>query len=60
MEKNTLSDLIYTKVTQKMDLTPLAEFEDLETIVTPDGRTVGTFRAYAAPKVRKFSIVSLE
>ena len=56
MEKDKLGELIYEKVTQKMDLTPLTEFEDLETIVTADGREVGTFRAYTAPKVKKFSI----
>jgi hypothetical protein len=51
-----LSDQVYKKVSEKMRLTPLSEFDDLKTIITPDGREVGTFRAYTGDKIEKFSI----
>jgi len=56
MAEEKLSDQIYRKVSEKIELTPLSGFDDLKTIVTPDGREVGTFRAYTGNKVEKFSI----
>ncbi|GEM_PF-4199905 len=55
MVKETLSGQIFKKVSKKMQLLPLSEFDDLKTIVTPDGRKVGAFRAYQAEKIEKFS-----
>ena len=55
MAKVKLSDQVYKKVSEKIRLTPLSEFDDLKTIITPDGREVGTFRAYTGDKIEKFS-----
>ena len=56
MAGEKISDQIYRKVSNKIQLSPLSEFDDLKTIVTPDGREVGSFRAYAGEKIEKFSI----
>ena len=56
MAGEKISDQIYGKVANKIQLSPLPEFDDLKTIVTPDGREVGSFRAYAGEKIEKFSI----
>lgn len=56
MANTKLSDQVYKKVSEKMALAPLSEFDDLKTIITPDGREVGTFRAYTSDKIEKFSI----
>ncbi len=56
MEKSRLADQIYDKVAAQIPLEPLAEFDDLKTIITPDGREVGTFRAFAGDKIEKFSL----
>ena len=56
MAKVKLSDQVYKKVSEKMQLTPLSEFDDLKTIITPNGREVGTFRVYSSDKIEKFSI----
>jgi hypothetical protein len=56
MAGEKISDQIYGKVSKKIQLSPLPEFDDLKTIVTPDGRKVGSFRAYTGEKIEKFSI----
>jgi hypothetical protein len=56
MAGEKISDQIYGKVSNKIHLSPLPEFDDLKTIVTPDGREVGSFRAYTGDKIEKFSI----
>ena len=56
MVKEKLSNQIYKKVSEKIHLTPMNEFEDLKTIVTPNGREVGTFSAYSGDKIDKVSI----
>ena len=56
MAEEKLTDQIYEKVAHRTTLTPLTEYEDLKTIVTPDGREVGRFRAFMGGKIEKFSI----
>ena len=59
MTTEKLADQIYRKVADHISLTPLAEFDDLQTIVTPDGRQVGRLRAFTGDKIEKFSIAEL-
>ena len=37
MAGEKLSDQVYRRVSEKMELTPLSELDDLKTIVIPDG-----------------------
>ncbi len=59
MAAKKLSDRIYEKVSQKIDLSPVTEFDDLRTIKTPDGRQAGGFKAFTGEKLYKFSIIEL-
>jgi len=56
MQKEKLSDQIYKKVAEKIDLEPLSDYSDLTTIHALDGREVGGFKAFKGDKLEKFSI----
>ena len=56
MTQETLADQVYRKVAERMPLAPLEGFDDIKTIITPDGREVGTFKAFKSDKVQKFSM----
>ncbi len=56
MFKSVIGQQMYDKVSQKIDLRPLDEFQDLDPIVTPDGREVGSLKAYCGEKLKKFTV----
>lgn len=59
MTTDKLSDQVYNKIVERIPLTPLTEYDDLKTILTPDGREVGRLRAFKADKIEKLSIAEL-
>jgi hypothetical protein len=59
MAKEKLSDQIYKKISQKIELTPVTDFADLQTIHTLDGRHAGSIKAFTGHKIEKFSIAEL-
>ncbi len=56
MDSGRLSEIVLDIVAKEIELSEREDFKDIETIVTPDGREVGKFRAYKAQKIEKFSI----
>lgn len=56
MDETRLAQQIERKVAASIELQPMSEFDDLQTIVTPDGREVGHFRAFRSPKLEKFTL----
>lgn len=54
--KEKLSDQLYKKISQKINLEPLSDFSDLKTIHVLDGKEVGWFKAFRGAKLEKFSL----
>ena len=59
MNNEILSDQIYKKVSQKIDLNAIADYKDLETIHALDGRDAGSIKGFTGEKIQKFSIAEI-
>ncbi len=54
MEKK-LSKECFRRISEKIELSEIEEFSDLETIRTLEGKEVGTLKAYSSEKIEKIS-----
>jgi hypothetical protein len=59
MNNEKLSDQIYKKVSQKIDLNPITDYKDVETIHALDGRDAGSIKAFTGEKIHKLSIAEI-
>ncbi len=56
MKKGTVGHQLYEKITQKIALTPISDYDDLKVIHTLEGRDVGGIEAFTGDRVEKMVI----
>lgn len=54
-----ISEKIFKRISEVVNLEPIDEFKDIETFKALDGRDAGIFRAYKGEKIKKFSIAEI-
>jgi len=50
---------ILSKISKKINLTPIEKFKELEVLKSLDGREIGSFKAWRGEKLEKFSITEI-